>query len=88
MLTIGVLFATITYQMTVIKNMQYITRNNLWYSVLPINIATNKTFLIMVSVALMAVTAFFYLPVLMLLYIQTKNFVKNRTTNERFSRRK
>lgn len=61
----------------------------LFYELLPenmvhIDLFIYKTF----SIIVISLTGFFILPVLFLSYIQAKNFCLNRTTNERFSRKK
>ena len=67
--------------------MNYLTQNDLYYWILPINVTTNVTLKKVVSILVLCVTGFFLMPVLLLLYIQVRNFLVNRTTNERFSRR-
>jgi hypothetical protein len=66
-----------------------IDKARLFYEILPddmvhIDLFIYKTF----SIAVISITGLFTLPVLFLSYIQAKNFCLNRTTNERFSRKK
>lgn len=58
------------------------------YDFLPKELVVNRSLYIVLNWVTIILTGFFLLPVFLLLYIQVKNFLKNRTTNERFSKRK
>ena len=85
--TIGFVFASTLYELRLTNDVNYLTQNDLYYWILPINVTTNVTLKKVVSILVLCVTGFFLMPVLLLLYIQVRNFLVNRTTNERFSRR-
>ena len=66
-----------------------IDQARLFYELLPDDMVHIDLFIYRaMSIAVISVTGFFILPVLFLSYIQAKNFCLNRTTNERFSRKK
>eukprot|EP00355_Strombidium_rassoulzadegani_P005874 CAMPEP_0168614200 /NCGR_PEP_ID=MMETSP0449_2-20121227/3850_1 /TAXON_ID=1082188 /ORGANISM="Strombidium rassoulzadegani, Strain ras09" /LENGTH=201 /DNA_ID=CAMNT_0008654869 /DNA_START=8 /DNA_END=613 /DNA_ORIENTATION=- len=65
-----------------------IVKNDLFYQILPEDYYIEKTYYVIASWVVIAVTAFFLLPTFFLFFIQIKNFLTNRTTNERFSRKK
>ena len=50
------------------------------------SILTNDTFFISWVSVLLGVTIFFIAPLILLLYVHTKNFMKGKTTMERFGR--
>ena len=59
----------------------------MFYTIFAPEITCNLALRTVVSVFLLCVTGFFLGPVLLLFYIQIRNLIVNRTTNERFSRR-
>ena len=85
--TIGFVFATTLYELLIIRKKEVITTLDLYYHLLPANFTIDRTFIELSSIFVLIITGFFLMPVLLLLYIQIRNFVVNRTTNERFSRR-
>jgi len=85
--TIATVFATTLYEFMLIKDTKVWTVNNIEYHILPVNITTNLVLIKAVSIFVCCVTGFFLMPVSLLFYIQIRNFIANRTTNERFSRR-
>ena len=85
--TIGYVFASTLYELLLLNKSEFITRNDLYYWILPINVTTDLILIKLASTFVLCITGFFLMPVLLLLYIQVRNFIVNRTTNERFSRR-
>ena len=71
-----------------IESQELLGKGSLNYEFLPDFMMVNKTVYMVLMWFTLLTTGFFMLPVLLLCYIQTKNFWKNRTTNERFSRKK
>lgn len=65
----------------------FISLNDLYYWILPVDLTKNVLLKKIISYSILCVTGFFFLPVMLLLYIQVRNFLTNRTTNERFARR-
>lgn len=84
---VGILVGTII-ELIQIEEAIKLTPESLNYSFLPEFILTNKWVYYVMMWVILAIVGFFLLPILLLFYIQAKNFCKNRTTNERFSRRK
>ena len=85
-ITIGFVFGSTLYELTQMRN-EFLTINDLYYWILPVDITKNVMLKKIISILILAVTGFFLLPVMLLLYIQVRNFLTNRTTNERFARR-
>ena len=85
--TIGFVFASTLYELLLLNKAQFLTQNDLYYWILPISVTTDITIVRLLSAFVLCITGFFLMPVLLLLYIQVRNFLGNRTTNERFSRR-
>ena len=87
--TIGFIFGSTLYSLISMNrnDVTFITQNDLRYWILPIEITCNIMLKKIVSIFVLCITGFFLMPVLLLLYIQVRNFIANRTTNERFSRR-
>ena len=87
--TIAFVFSSTCYELTYMNNKQikYYTVNDLYYNILPVDVTTDVILKKIVSIFVLCVTGFFLMPVSLLFYIQIRNFVANRTTNERFSRR-
>ena len=66
-----------------------IDQAKLFYKLLPESVGELDEHIYRVaSIFIMTTTGFFLMPVCFLFYIQIKNFCLNRTTNERFSRKK
>ena len=66
-----------------------IDKAKLFYELLPEDVVHIDIFIFKsASYIVLGVTGFFLMPILFLSYIQMKNFCSNRTTNERFSRKK
>mmetsp|Transcript_17079 Transcript_17079/g.26423 ORF Transcript_17079/g.26423 Transcript_17079/m.26423 type:complete len:202 (+) Transcript_17079:735-1340(+) len=63
-------------------------KNELFYDFLPEAFALEKWVYEMASLFVIVLTGFFILPIGFLFYIQVRNFITNKTTNERFSRKK
>jgi hypothetical protein len=69
--------------------LETIDEAKLFYELLPEHMVHIDLFIYRTaSFIVIIMTGFFILPVLFLSYIQAKNFCLNRTTNERFSRKK
>lgn len=65
-----------------------ITRNKMIYQILPFEYLFDPLLYKVASLSVLGLTGFFILPVLFLTYIQSLNFGMNRTTNERFSKKR
>ena len=61
---------------------------DLIYEFLPKFVTNQKVLYVILSWVMILFTAFFMPFVILLIYVQTKNFMSNRTTAERFSRKK
>jgi len=65
-----------------------IPRNKMIYQILPDEYSLDSLLYKVASYVVLGLTGFFIMPVLFLTYIQGLNFCKNRTTNERFSKKR
>lgn len=85
--TICFIFATTLIELISKTKRKYLTANDLYYNILPVDITCNLIVWKLASIFVLCVCGFFFCPVILLMYIQVRNFLVNRTTNERFSRR-
>jgi hypothetical protein len=87
-ISIGLVFTSSLINLIKLFNEDYLRLKNLYYNLLPIDLVHYREIYIAASFVIVIVTAFFLIPVFLLLLIQIKNFLANRTTNERYSRKK
>ena len=85
--TIVTVFASTLYQLIQMHHEEACREEHLFYAIFPVETTCDLALRTVVSVFLLIVTGFFLGPVLLLFYIQIRNLIVNRTTNERFSRR-
>jgi hypothetical protein len=71
-----------------VYRMVEIPRNKMIYQILPDEYSLDSLLYKVASYVVLGLTGFFIMPVLFLTYIQGLNFCKNRTTNERFSKKR
>ena len=95
MVFIGSLFITIisVFIGTIIELVQIDTldklgANSLYYDILPESLQISKTWYLIGMYSILVVIFPFLFGITLLFYIQVKNFWLNRTTNERFSKKK
>jgi len=84
---LGTFIGTIAELMEV-ESENLLNTNLLNYELLPPGIIDNKTVYYILMYFVLLITGFFQLPIYLLYFIQVKNFLKNRTTNERYSRKR
>ena len=82
------IFISSIYGLIYLSESEDIIKNDLFYELLPDEYYMDKFIYVSASWIIVLLTGFFVFPVLFLFYIQVKNFAFNRTTNERFSRKK
>jgi len=87
-ITIVLTFIGTIAELLEVEGEDLLNMKGLNYDILPPDIVVNKTLYVVLMWMTLVITGFFQLPILLLFYIQAKNFFKNRTTNERFSRKK
>ena len=84
---LGVFIGTIG-ELLAIESIETLGNNSLYYDLLPESLQIAKGWYLFFMWLILITIGFFLMPVLLLFYIQVKNFINNRTTNERFSRKK
>jgi hypothetical protein len=88
-----VISIVLAFSSTIISLLQLYEETNvkkldLFYNLIPESFYLTRSHYIYTSWLVIAITGFFLLPVLFLFIIQVKNFLANRTTNERYSRKR
>jgi len=81
-------FISTLYGFLLINTGETFPNRDLFYEILPPDIVRIKLLIEIASFFVLLVTGFFILTTTLLLLLQIRNFCENKTTNERFSRKK
>ena len=84
---LGIFVGTIG-EFLALTELELLDKESLNYDFLPEAFMVNKTVYMILMWFTLLVCGFFMLPIFLLYYIQAKNFLNNRTTNERYSKKK
>ena len=81
-------FISTLYGFLLINTGDDFPERDLFYEILPQDIVRTKLLIEIASFFVLLLTGFFILTTTLLLLLQIRNFCENKTTNERFSRKK